>query len=99
MCTVNTLKIENDKLYGTIKWFHNNLDVVKITFDGLHKEDLSLAFEYEFVNGDNGDRVFSENTILEESDHRIYIKRGVTRKTFIQALVEIFGAAFKAAKE
>jgi hypothetical protein len=84
--SVNTLKIENDKLYGTIKW----TDVVKITFDGLHKEDLSLVFEYEFAN----DRVFDENTILEEPSHRIYITKGVTRKKFVQALVEIFAAAF-----
>ena len=50
MCIkVNTLKIENNKLYGTIKWVRNYTDV-KIVFDGLPREDLSLIFKYEFIN-------------------------------------------------
>ena len=92
MCKLNTLKIENNKLYGTIK--ARNTDV-KVVFDGLHKEDLSLMFEYEFVNCD---RIF-DNTIIEESDHRIYVAKGVTRKIFIKAIVEIFASAFAKADE
>ena len=91
MCIkLNTLKIENNKLYGTIKATN-----VKVVFDGLHKEDLSLMFEYEFVNCN---RIF-EDTIIEESDHRIYVTKGVTRKIFIKEIVEIFSAAFAKADE
>ena len=92
MCIkLNTLKIENNKLYGTIKATN-----VKVVFVGLHKEDLSLMFEYEFVN--NCNRIF-EDTIIEESDHRIYVTKGVTRKIFIKEIVEIFSAAFAKADE
>ena len=95
--TVNTVHIERNKLYGTIKWVHNS-DIVILKFDGLHKEDLSFMFEYEFFNC--GDRVFDKDTIIEESDHRIYVTKGVTRKIFVKAIVEIFAAAFaKADKE
>ena len=94
MCIkLNTLKIENNKLYGTIK--ARNTDV-KVIFDGLHKEDLSLMFEYEFVNCD---RIFDKDTIINESDHRIYVTKGVTRKIFIKAIVEIFASAFAKADE
>ena len=89
MCIeLNTLKIENNKLYGTIK----ARNTVKVVFDGLHKEDLSLMFEYEFVNCDIFDK--DTNTIIEESDHRIYVTKWVTRKIFIKAIVEIFAYAF-----
>ena len=92
MCIkLNTLKIENNKLYGTIKATN-----VKVVFVGLHKEDLSLMFEYEFVN--NCNRIF-EDTIIEESDHRIYVTKGVTRKIFIKEIVEIFSSAFAKADE
>ena len=91
MCKLNSLKIENNKLYGTIK----NTDV-KVVFDGLHKEDLSLMFEYEFVNCD---RLFEKETIIEESDHRIYVTKGVTRKMFIKSFVEIVASAFAKADE
>ena len=91
MC-LNTLKIENNKLYGTIKATN-----VKVVFDGLHKEDLQLMFEYEFVN--NYDRIFDKDRISEESDHRIYVTKGVTRKIFIKEIVEIFSAAFAKADE
>lgn len=92
--TINTLRIENNKLYGTIKWVRNY--TIKVIFDGLHKEDLSLMFEYEFVNSD---MEFEKNTILKENDHSIYVQRGITRKILIQAIVEIFAAAFAKADE
>ena len=93
MFTVNTLRIENNKLFGTIK--HNCTDV-RIVFDGLHKEDLALMFEYEFVNSDI---TFDENVVLKEGDHIIYIPKGITRKMLVKALVEIFSYAFAKADE
>ena len=86
-------------MYGTLKWDCTDVDVnVKIVFDGLHIEDLSLIFEYEFIN-EVDTNFFEKDTIIKESAHRIFITKGVTRKIFVQAIVEIFAAAFKAAKE
>ena len=97
MCIkVNTLKIENNKLYGTIKWVRNYTDV-KIVFDGLPREDLSLIFKYEFIN----DIALELDTgaVIKEPQHRRYIGKGVTLKYFIKAIVEIFAAAFAKADE
>ena len=98
--TVNTLRIENEKIYGTLKWVYNNCSV-RIVFDGLHKEDLSLMFEYQFVNSDMATFNDNEkNIVLKENDHTIYISSGLKRKILIKALVELFAAAFaKADKE
>ena len=97
MFITNTLRIENEKLYGTLKWVYNNNCSVRIVFDGLHKEDISLMFEYEFVNTDM--TTFDENVVLEENDHRIFITKGITRKLLVKALVELFSAAFAKADE
>ena len=97
MCIkVNTLKIENNKLYGTIKWVRNYTDV-KIVFDGLPREDLSLIFKYEFIN--DIDLELENGAVIKEPQHRIYIGKGVTLKYFIKAIVEIFAAAFTKADE
>ena len=89
MCKLNKVKIENNKLYGTIKARN-----VKIIFDGLHKEDLSMMFEYELVNCGT----FDKDTIIDSEDYRIYVTK-MTRKNFIKEIIEIFASAFAKADE
>ena len=101
MISVNTLRVKENKLYGTIKWvIHYALvDVisVKVVFEGLYDEDLSEVFKRDLNIID--DPVVSEDIIIDEGDHKIFISKRISELRFTQALVEIFATAFKAVEE
>ena len=95
MISVNTLRVEENKLYGTIKWVIDYANVsVKLVFEGLYKEDLSEVFKRDLDIID--DPVVSEDIIIDEGDHKIFISKRISELRFTQALVEMFAAAFKA---
>lgn len=99
MITVNTLRVKENKVYGSVKWVHYSINdiSVTVTFEGLYDEDLSEVFKRDIEIIDVP--VVTEDIIIEGDHHKLYVSKRISELRYIQALVEIFGAAFKAVEE
>ena len=91
--TANTLRVEDEKLYGTILWkreFSKRVAGVRITFNGEPIDELSLIFRSICMQ---------PSDITENALFKVYVSDGISVRTYSRAIIEIFAAIFEKVDE